>query len=71
MQAYLKDLKDDDLDTQPFMAQHKDPTALWQILLHVANHGTGHRAQLLRILNELGIKTFEQNYIFYLRENKS
>ena len=70
MQEYLKDLHDDDLLTQPFMAQHKDPTALWQILLHVANHGTDHRAQLLRILNELGAKTFPQDYIIYTWEHR-
>jgi uncharacterized damage-inducible protein DinB len=69
MQAYLKDLKDENLDSQPFMAQDKDPTALWQILLHVANHGTDHRAQLLRILNELGVKTFPQDYIIYTWEH--
>jgi len=70
MQAYLKDLQDDELDSQPFMASDKDPTALWQILLHVANHGTDHRAQLLRILNELGVKTFPQDYIIYTWEHR-
>ena len=70
MQSYLKDLRDDDLTTQPFMAQDKDPTALWQILLHIANHGTDHRAQLLRILNELGVKTFPQDYIIYTWEHR-
>lgn len=69
MQDYLKDLRDSDLKTQPFMASDKDPTALWQILLHVANHGTDHRAQLLRILSELGVKTFPQDYIIYAWEH--
>jgi uncharacterized damage-inducible protein DinB len=36
-----------------------------QALLHVANHGTDHRAQLLKMLNEHGIETFPQDYIFY------
>ncbi len=70
MQTYLKDLRDDDLRTQPFMTSDKDPTALWQILLHVANHGTDHRAQLLRILSELGVKTFPQDYIIYVWEHR-
>jgi uncharacterized damage-inducible protein DinB len=52
------------------MAQDKDPTALWQILLHVANHGTDHRAQLLRILNDVGVKTFPQDYIIYTWEHR-
>jgi uncharacterized damage-inducible protein DinB len=38
----------------------------WQILLHVANHGTGHRAQVLRMLNDLGVKTSSQDYMFYV-----
>jgi uncharacterized damage-inducible protein DinB len=38
---------------------------MWQVLLHVVNHGTDHRAQTLRLLNDLGIKTVSQDYIFY------
>jgi uncharacterized damage-inducible protein DinB len=37
----------------------------WQVLLHVANHGTDHRAQLLRLLNDLGVRTVAQDDIFY------
>jgi uncharacterized damage-inducible protein DinB len=69
MRDYLKDLRDDNLDSQPFMSDN-DPTELWQILLHVANHGTDHRGQLLRILSELGIKTFPQDYIIYVWEHR-
>ena len=36
-----------------------------QMLLHVINHGTDHRAQLLKMLNEQGIETFPQDYIFF------
>ena len=39
---------------------------LWQVLLHVVNHGTDHRAQLLRWLNDLGVNTEYQDYIFYV-----
>jgi uncharacterized damage-inducible protein DinB len=39
---------------------------LWQVLLHVANHGTDHRAQILRLLNDLGLNTGPQDYIFYI-----
>jgi uncharacterized damage-inducible protein DinB len=42
---------------------------VWQVLLHVANHGTDHRAQILRLLNELGIQTTSQDYIFYVYEH--
>ncbi|HBY98528.1 MAG TPA: hypothetical protein DEP84_32055 [Chloroflexi bacterium] len=42
---------------------------LWQVLLHVANHSTDHRAQLLQLLNDLGAKTPSQDYIFYVYEH--
>ena len=48
--------------------KHKD-LRLWQILLHVANHGTDHRAQLLRLLNDMGVQTKPQDYIFYVYEH--
>lgn len=41
-------------------------SAVWQILLHVVNHGTDHRAQILRILHDFGGPTFEQDYMIYL-----
>jgi uncharacterized damage-inducible protein DinB len=43
---------------------------VWQVLLHVANHGTDHRAQLLRQLHDLGIETTSQDYIFYIFQNQ-
>jgi uncharacterized damage-inducible protein DinB len=42
---------------------------VWQVLLHVANHATDHRAQLLRSLHDLGVETKSQDYIFYVYEN--
>ncbi len=39
----------------------------WQVLLHVANHATDHRAQILATLNEhFGLPTEEQDLLFYL-----
>jgi uncharacterized damage-inducible protein DinB len=40
---------------------------VWQVLLHVVNHGTDHRAQILRALYDLGVPTFDQDLILYLR----
>lgn len=39
-----------------------------EILLHIINHGTDHRAQTLAMLHHLGAPTVEQDIIFYLRE---
>ncbi len=41
------------------------PFRRWEILLHLANHGTDHRAQILARLHELGAKTFEQDLILH------
>ena len=43
----------------------------WEILLHVANHATDHRAQILAMLNQhFGLETPEQDMLFYLLEEK-
>jgi uncharacterized damage-inducible protein DinB len=42
-------------------------TSRWQILLHVANHATDHRAQVLAILHyHFHAKTVEQDMIFHI-----
>ena len=38
----------------------------WQVLLHVVNHGTDHRAGMLRILHDSGAPTFDQDLMGYL-----
>lgn len=62
---YLAALQDDMLVDKPLEGEDKD-LLLWQVLLHVVNHGTDHRAQILRLLNDLGVKTTSQDYIFYV-----
>jgi uncharacterized damage-inducible protein DinB len=70
MRDYLAGLRDDMLFEKPIKepAEDKD-LVVWQVLLHVANHGTDHRAQILRLLNDLGLKTESQDYIFYIYEH--
>jgi uncharacterized damage-inducible protein DinB len=66
MRDYLADLRDDMLPGKPFPDHPEDKhLLLWQVLLHVVNHGTDHRAQLLRTLNDLGVETKSQDYVFY------
>ena len=69
MRDYLAQLRDDRLFQKPFPPGEDENLILWQVLLHVANHATDHRAQLLRLLNDLGVKTIYQDYIFYVYEN--
>ncbi len=39
-----------------------------EILLHMVNHGTDHRAQILARLHELGAPTLEQDLVLFLWE---
>lgn len=67
--AYLVNLWDDMLFEKPFPKGEDKDLILWQVLLHVGNHGAGHRAQFLRLLSDLGVKTMYQDYIFYVYEH--
>jgi uncharacterized damage-inducible protein DinB len=69
MRDYLAKLRDDMLFEKPFADGEDKDLILWQVLLHVVNHGTDHRAQLLRSLNDLGVKTAPQDYIFYVYDH--
>lgn len=70
MRDYLAGLQDDTLFEKPIKEPEEDQgLTVWQVLLHVANHGTDHRAQILRLLNDLGLKTESQDYIFYVYEH--
>jgi uncharacterized damage-inducible protein DinB len=69
MRDYLARLRDDMLFGKPFADGEDKDLVLWQVLLHVANHGADHRAQLLRLLNDLGVKTGPQDYIFYVYDH--
>ena len=70
MRDYLAALQDDMLFTKPIKEPDEDKDLIvWQVLLHVANHGTDHRAQILRLLNDLGVETLYQDYIFYIYDH--
>ena len=64
MRTYLANLHDRDLVKNPLEGEDKDLTT-WQVLLQVVNHGTDHRAQILRLLQDMGVKTTSQDYIFF------
>ncbi|MCL4252364.1 MAG: DinB family protein [Anaerolineae bacterium] len=69
MREYLATLTDAILFTKPFPDGEDENLILWQVLLHVANHGTDHRAQLLRMIHDLGVKTGPQDFIFYVYDH--
>lgn len=70
MQAYLADLQDNLLFEKPIKEPEEDKELfVWQVLLHVANHATDHRAQLLRVIHDMGIETNSQDFIFYVYDH--
>jgi uncharacterized damage-inducible protein DinB len=69
MSDYIVKLTDEMLSQKPYGGGEDKDLIVWQILLHVVNHGTDHRAQLLRILHDFGVKTVSQDYIFYVYDH--
>jgi uncharacterized damage-inducible protein DinB len=70
MRDYLAQLRDDMLFDKPIKEPEEDKgLTVWQVLLHVVNHGTDHRAQLLRLIHDLGVKTTSQDFIFYIYDH--
>jgi uncharacterized damage-inducible protein DinB len=59
---YVNGLSQEALEETP---RHM-PGPRWQALMHLANHGTDHRAQILRILADYGAPTFEQDMIMHV-----
>jgi uncharacterized damage-inducible protein DinB len=69
MRSYLAQLNDDMLFDKPFSEGEDEHLIVWQVLLHVVNHGSDHRAQILSLLHDLGVKTGPQDYIFYVYDH--
>lgn len=63
--GYLAALTDAVLNGRAFPDEEGDEVRTWQVLLHVANHATDHRAQMLRILHDFGVDTQGQDYAFH------
>ena len=62
MRATLSGLTDEEL-RRPITGEMVG----WEVLWHVLNHGTDHRAQILAMLNQLGGATFPQDHALYAK----
>jgi len=60
---YVRSLTDADLEVVPNGLLE----TRWAALVHIANHGTDHRAQILSMLHGMGVPTFAQDFSDYLR----
>jgi uncharacterized damage-inducible protein DinB len=40
---------------------------VWEIIMHLVNHSTDHRAQLLAAMHKVGAETMPQDWILYSR----
>jgi uncharacterized damage-inducible protein DinB len=63
---YVQLLAEDDLQEVPDGLME----TRWEALVHIVNHGTDHRAQILSMLHGLGAPTFEQDFPGYLRSRR-
>ena len=71
MLSYLAGLKDEDLNsivkyTRPGGTRFEIP--LWQILLHVINHGTQSRSEAAVLLTQFGHSPGDLDYMLFLRD---
>jgi uncharacterized damage-inducible protein DinB len=71
MRAYLARLTDDDLQgIVAYIADtgHERRRVLWHCLLHLANHGTQHRAEAAAILTAGGASPGDLDFTLFLNE---
>lgn len=68
-QAFVTGLSDADLErvfTLPLPSGGTWQVPLWQMMLHVANHGTQHRSEIAAVLTSHGYSPGDLDLIFYL-----
>jgi uncharacterized damage-inducible protein DinB len=73
MQDFLKDLSVEDYSRVVHYKNTKGisySNPLWQILLHLVNHGTQFRSEAAVILTMYGRSPGDLDYILFLRQNK-
>ena len=70
LDRFLETIQDSDLDREQFyrtLGGSEDTRPLWQLMLHVVNHGTQHRAEAAAMLTEYGHSPGDIDFTIYLR----
>jgi uncharacterized damage-inducible protein DinB len=73
MSSFLEGLAESDLDVEIHYTNSKgNPYAepLWQILMHMINHGTQHRSEAAVFLTDAGASPGDMDLILFLRERE-
>jgi uncharacterized damage-inducible protein DinB len=71
LRSFIDGLSDDDLQRSlPYTDTRgeKQQAILWHTLLHVANHGTHHRAEVALLLTALGRPPRQLDFVFFQLE---
>ncbi len=72
MRAYLDGLTDADLTAPIHYKNTRGETfnrPLWQLLLHVVNHGTQHRSEVALYLTNYGMSPGDMDFNLYLNDH--
>lgn len=71
MRAYVSSLSDEQIN-HPIFYKSTDgapyEALLWQLLVHIVNHGTQHRSEAAAMVTDLGHSPGNIDLIIYLRE---
>ncbi len=70
-EEFLAGIKDSDLTRVIHYTDSRGnpyDSALWQIVLHVVNHATLHRGQVMAMFRQIGVAPPHTDLIFYFRE---
>jgi uncharacterized damage-inducible protein DinB len=71
--AYLRELSAEDLNAEcPFQTGEKPAGTrlVWQILLHIVNHGTQHRSEAALLMAAMGCNPGELDFTYYLDQRE-
>lgn len=69
MFTFLASVPEVDFGNTPIKEGEDKDLLLWQILFHIINHGTDHRAQLHALLQAYDVKTVGHDYVFFAYKN--
>lgn len=72
IEEYVSSLTTKEMNTTRGLGEDKTPTPLEDIILHVFNHATFHRGQIITIGRQVGLENPPRtDYIYYIRQKEA